>query len=388
MGDKNICRKCGVELLPESVFCHMCGVRQAQKKSRKTRGNGQGTVYKEPDGRYRAIVTLRTYIDENGKYKRITKSARFDKKKDAVAALPELLNQMPTEKKKSRITFKELYDTWFPTHPAGKSTLDCYKAAIKYFKPVWHMPMSDVDIDDLQECVENCGKGKRTQQNMKAVCGLIYKYGIPRQMIPNNLNLAQFLRVSGEDAAARESFTDKQIEQIRGIIGKTAYADYVYCMIYLGFRPSEFLALTVERYDQERKCFVGGGKTEAGINRMVTVSPKIQPLVDSIISSRSNGVAFCCANGSAWDLKKFTEDAFYPVLEAAGIDNPIVEVAGGVKRHKYTPHSCRHTFATLMKRVDAPSKDKLGLIGHASEEMLRYYQDISLEDLRKITDKI
>lgn len=58
------------------------------------------------------------------------------------------------------------------------------------------------------------------------------------------------------------------------------------------------------------------------------------------------------------------------------------------KRRRYTPHSCRHTFATLMKNVTASDKDKLALIGHTSTEMLRHYQDVNLEDLRKITDAI
>ena len=65
----------------------------------------------------------------------------------------------------------------------------------------------------------------------------------------------------------------------------------------------------------------------------------------------------------------------------------MVEVGGG-SRHRLTPHSCRHTFATLLKRVQGAEKDKLELIGHASGEMLRYYQDVGLEDLRKITDAI
>ena len=86
--------------------------------------------------------------------------------------------------------FKALYDKWLPTHKAGKSTMDCYKAAIKYFEPVWFSRMQDIDIDDLQECLDDCGKGKRTQQNMKAVCGLVYKYGIPRQAVPDNMIFA------------------------------------------------------------------------------------------------------------------------------------------------------------------------------------------------------
>ena len=41
-----------------------------------------------------------------------------------------------------------------------------------------------------------------------------------------------------------------------------------------------------------------------------------------------------------------------------------------------------------MKCVDAPSKDKQEFIGHSSEEMLKYYQDVKISDLRRITDKI
>ena len=60
----------------------------------------------------------------------------------------------------------------------------------------------------------------------------------------------------------------------------------------------------------------------------------------------------------------------------------------GVPRHFYTPHSCRHTFATLLKNVAAPDADKLRLIGHTSTEMLRHYQDVDVESLRKITDEL
>ena len=381
------CRKCNTPLLSEAVFCHICGSKQEREKRRRTRGNGQGTVYKRPDGKYIATVTVSCYKDENGKTKRKTRSKVFDKKKDAVAALPVLLASPKAERRKS-ITFKELYDKWLPTHRAGKSTLDCYKAAVKYFEPVWGLPISELDIDDLQECMDSCPKGKRTQQNMKAVCGLVYKYGIPRNAVPNGLNLAPYLIVGGEGVVHRASFDTDQIAQINAACGSVPYADYIYCLIYLGFRPSEFLSLRIEDYDAHKKCFVGGGKTAAGTNRVVTISPKIQPIIDRLTAGRSSGAAFPNQGGGFWKLQEFTENAFYPALEQIGIDNPMVEAGGDTKRHKYTPHSCRHTFATLLKSVAAANKDKLELIGHTSEEMLRYYQDTNLDDLRKITDAI
>lgn len=381
------CSKCSREIDDDSVYCKFCGKKQIYEKSKRQRGNGQGSVYKLANGRWIAVAPTVYYKDEAGKRHKKQRSKTCKTKKEAVAALAELIAK-PQQKKRKAITFRELYDKWFPTHPAGKSTMGNYKAAMKYFAPVWFMRMDDIDVDDLQDCIDNCGRGKRTQENMRAVCGLVYKYGIPRQCVPENLNLAPFLKVGGESAAHRESFDDKQIEAIKMQIGKTPRAEYVYCLIYLGFRPSEFLSLTVENYDSARSCFTGGAKTEAGTNRLVTVSPKISAYITKIAAERTEGAFFCADGGKAYSLKDFTEDLFYPVLEAAGIDNPMVEIGGGVKRHKYTPHSCRHTFATLLKNVPAADKDKLELIGHTSDEMLRYYQDVKVEDLRRITDII
>ena len=150
----------------------------------------------------------------------------------------------------------------------------------------------------------------------------------------------------------------------------------IYCHCYLGFRPTAFLGLKAEDYDAEKKCFVGGIKTEAGKGRTVTVSPKIQPLVDEFIT-QSHGKYVFGEWGQQISLAKYRK-SLYSLMEQLGFQ------AKG--EHKYSPHTCRHTFATLMKRVDAPDKDKLELMGHTDSAMLRYYQDVAVEDLRKITD--
>lgn len=108
---------------------------------------------------------------------------------------------------------------------------------------------------------------------------------------------------------------------------------------YLSFRPSELLTLEIDGYGAKDKTLIGGAKTEAGKNHIVTISPKIQPIIDRLAAGRA-------------------------------------------------AHSRRHTFATLMKRVPGADKDEQKLIGHSSPEMLRYYQDVNVDDLRKITDII
>lgn len=383
-----ICRKCKQDV-PDGPYCIQCGARQAAAaRNTKSRGNGQGCVYRLPNGKYIAR-RVQYYLDEDGKRHKRTFSKTFDRKKDAVAALPLLdpsrRAAIKTERK-AKTTWKELYDLWLPTHRAGPDTLGNYKAAMKYFAPLYFERCSDIDVDDLQDCIDDCPRGKPTRRNMRTTAGLIYKYGIPRGYFPEKLNLADYLTVTGDEGAGGVGLPTEYLERIREAAGSMPGADYVLAQCYLGFRPSEFLALDVSDYDRARRCFVGGAKTSAGKNRTVTVSPKIQAIIDRRTAGRTSGQVFCGDDGKALDLKAYRQ-MFYSVLDALELANPTFDV-NGHQKHTYTPHSCRHTFATLMKRVPGADKDKLELIGHSSDEQLRYYQDVNLDDLRQITDKI
>lgn len=389
IGESMICRKCG-QTVPDGPYCCQCGAKQEVRKQRsKSRGNGQGSVYQLKNGSYIAIKTCGYYLDEDGKKHRVTVSKCFDKKKDAVAALPTLNRENTAAGKaerKAATTFKQLYDLWLPTHKAGPDTITCYKSAVKYFKPLFAQKVADIDIDDLQECIDECPRGKSTRKNMRTTVGLMYKYGIPRGYFPEKLNLADYLTISGDNGAGGVGLPMDYLEAIRNASGSVPGADYVLAQCYLGFRPSELLALRVEDYDAKERAFVGGAKTDAGKNRVVTVSPKIQPIIDRLTAGKTTGQVFCAKDGGTLTIRGYRA-MFYGVLDALKLENPIFEVHDQQK-HTYTPHSCRHTFATLMKRVDGADKDKLALIGHSSDEQLRYYQDVDLDDLRKITDNL
>lgn len=378
------CRKCRAELPNGAKFCPDCGAKQDLQHRPKSRGNGTGSVYKLPNGTWIAVKVLRREVDEQGKSHRVTVSkSGFRTKKEAILYLPNLNQQTKQEKQKS-ITFKQLFDKWEPTHKKSKSTMDCYRAAIKHFAPVWNEPMREITVDDLQECMDDCTAGKRTLENMKAVCGLLYKYAIPRNLA--SLNMGQYLVVNGEAGIGKEGLPMDALDKLVKNVDKVPYANYIVAECYLGFRPSELLELDVSSYDRTKKTLTGGAKTEAGKNRVVTISPKIQPIIDRLTENKIAGPIFCAEDGSQMPIEDYRAK-FYEALDACKIENPITEI-NGVKRRKYTPHSCRHTFSTLMKNVQAPDKDKLALIGHTSTEMLRHYQDVDIDGLRRITDAI
>lgn len=376
------CRRCH-RRTASATYCSFCGGKLDSPRRPKSRGNGTGSVFQRPNKTWTAMITVGYYVDDSGAVKRTTRSkSGFRTKKEALEYLPKLSADTPAEKKKT-ITWQELYNAWEPTHRAGKSTMTCYHAAMKYFRPIYAQKLENITIDDLQECVDDCPKGRRTKENMRSLAGLMYKYAIPRHLC--TLNLAQYLHVSGE-RGSKDGLPLSALEKLAKLSGKDPIADYIICQCYLGFRPAELLALNVESYNPIERAFVGGAKTEAGKNRTVTVSPKIQPIIDRLIGSRTSGPVFPSPEGDRMSVFRY-RDLFYKTLDAAGVENPVREVDGQQLR-TYTPHSCRHTFATLMKRVDGADKDKLSLIGHTSDTMLRHYQDVNFDDLRKITDAL
>lgn len=374
---------CGKEFPDDVRFCPYCGKNLAKKRGKKKRGNGTGSVYQLPNKKWRGAVVIGKYADEDGKLHRKVNSRNFDSKKEAIAwvATPEAKMERQTD-----LTLKELHDLWAKTYQGGKSAVDVYKAAFDKFKVLWPLKLSQLTIDDLQECIDVCPRGKQTKENMKTVLGLVYKYGIPRKLVPDNLNLAQFLKVRAGKSDWKEGIPLEYLEKMKDFFGTVPYIEYIYAQCYLGFRPGEFLALDAINYDRKEKALTGGFKTDAGRDRTVTISPKIQPIIDDLTRGKLAGPIFCDNKGNPLTKSKYAE-IFDTALEAVRLENPETE-QNGRKYKKYTPHSCRHTFATLMKNVGGASGDKLALIGHADEKMLRHYEDVHFADLRKITDAI
>ena len=368
------CRKCK-KVLPDlsgAAFCPFCGAKQTADTKRRRRANGEGSVFKRPNGSYR--IQLTEY--KNGK--RITKTKTgFKTRADAYAYIPILRGE---DKSPPALTFKQAFDGFISTHDRSRATLNCYRAGVKAFAPLYDTPITDITIEDLQNCLDDITAGKRTKQNAKAAAGLIYKYAIPRCPALRQLNLGSYLKIYDDgDSAPRPAFTAEELERIRQAIGKHEAAAIVYCHCYLGFRPSALLALTCDDFHPEQGgYFVGGIKTDAGRDRVVPVPAKIRPYFDP-----GRAFIFSLGDGSQKLTAERYRALFYDLMEYCGIDNPIIN---GL--HLYSPHSCRHTYATLLKQVTAPDVDKMALIGHASPEQLRDYMSVNLHELRRIVDAL
>ena len=384
-----LCRKCNGIIPDGSSFCNLCGAKQqlaaTPRKTRK-RANGEGSVYKDKNtGKWIAAYVEGYVLDNNGKAKPVRRIKKgFLSKAEAMAYIPKLKEGVVV-KTDQNITFQGLYNRFAEQHEerVSKSTMDCYKAAFKHYKDLWHIRFLDLGIDDLQNCVDECPAGRRTKENMKALGTLLYKFADSRKL--STPNYAQYIYVGADQKGTRPSFSLEQVEQIRAAIGRVPGADLVYCMIYTGYRPNEMLSLTRESYhkDGEIEYLVGGFKSEAGTNRSVTISPKIRSIILPKIMA-ANPYIFHRPDGKRMDDRWFREEIFYPVLAAIGIQ------AIPDKDHPahFVPYSCRHTFSNLIKAVKGNEKDKSSLMGHTDPKMTQQYQDSKLPELKAITDAI
>lgn len=377
------CRKCHRETPPDALYCPYCGVSlNPNKYTRRprTRPNGTGTAFKRGNTWTARVVVGWKYRDDDTSTPIWRTKGGFLKKKDALNYCQTLLKSQ--KEAKVRLSMRQIYDAWLPTHETkvGRSTMDCYRAAWKYYLPIHDLTFADIDLDDLQECIDDCPRGKRTKENMKAIASLLMKYAIPRHQ--TDMNYAEFLYTGNGAKGTRPAFTPEHIERIRQQIGITPHAEDVYCMCYTGFRTAEFVALRKENYIDG--ILYQGIKTEAGFDRAVPVSDKIKPYIDARMSGSSEYL-FPKDDGSRMSASYFREVYFYKVLDAAGIqplptkDRPAY----------YVPYSARHAFANMLKDVSGADKDKAGLIGHEDYKTTkRHYQSVEIDALRAIIRQI
>lgn len=372
-----LCRKCKKEIADDSVYCNYCGIKQIAEQRRARRGNGEGTVFKAQNGTWAAEVTVGWYIEDGGLRRKSRRKSGFKTKKEAIDYIPTLRMELPQID--PQIQFCDIYERWLDRHKekVGKSTIDCYKAAYKYLSDIRFNEMAKIKTEHIQRCIDACPHGTRTKENMKALCTCLFRYAMEQDVVEKNY--AEYVYIKRGEKNERKAFTSDQIAKMWAAVDTVPNIKYVLVLCYTGLRLGEFLGAKTADLHMDDGYFIAGSKTEAGRNRIVPISPKILPFFDEF----GKGEYLFTDNGRKAKESKFRESVFYSSLQAVGMDE--IDKDGN---HVYTPHCCRHTFASLMKNVDAPATDKQKLIGHASFEMTAHYTHTDIESLKKITDKL
>ena len=395
-----ICSKCKATVPDGSVYCSHCGkkLNVQKRKSVKTRGNGQGTAYQRPGERTWTVevVVGWKFPSDPSKPKRPVRKKRggFSTKKEALAYASELqLNG----NKRVRMTMEQVYLSWKASYEQriDASTMGCYISAYKHYSSLHGSYMENISSEDLQSCMDACKAGKRTHQNMRTIAGLLWHYAIDKNIIDRDVT--KNLYTGKGRSVPHEPLTPEEEKTIRNAIGKERYAEYVICLLNLGFRPGEFLELKksqlffanlAEKPEDDPVpvwYFVNGKKTEAGRDRYVVIPDTILSYILERTYIPGTDLMFPMY---LFDRKKeklvrfkqmtdsyFREHVFKPMMFR-------LHIAEGK-----VPYGARHSYANKLKYASGSDKDKSELIGHASYDFTKSaYQTSDLADLKAVVE--
>lgn len=337
-----LCIKCNREIPEESVYCMFCGKKQtAEKKPRRKRANGQGTVFKKSGNRAKPWEAQKDGVSVGVFATRAEAQKALDRLTDTEVS--DLFN----------LTFTQVYERWKPEHSRkiGPSGMANYEAAYKSCSALYDQTFRKLRTGDFQSVVlelEQQGKSKSTCEKVVQLFGQLSKWAI-REGIAT-ANYARFVSVIAEQKQTRKPFTAEQVQAV----GKSdsPAAQIAMILFATGCRPNELFSVPLGNCHEN--YFISGSKTKAGRDRVIPVSPfGLAAYHELLEKSRALGGPLLvsgypgnrsCANFAKRDWR---------------------ELMAELKIEGMTPYNCRHTYTTMAVQSGVKPELLQKILGHA-----------------------
>lgn len=336
-----------------------------RKQKTKTRGNGQGTVYKRGNT---WTAEVRTFT---GTVRQRKRKGGFQFKKDAVAYLPTLAAALSNAPVKT-ISFPELWEKWKETQTfkqLSKEKQDAYRIAYNKMQPLHALKDVRLASYDMQaEIIRPLSY--YPARDVKRVLNGMFELALRMECVEKNF--APLLELPPIQEATKTIFTDEQIELIKR--SDDPFADYVLLMIYMGLRPVELRGLTVDDVHFDEHYTDGGRKTAKDIP--IAISDEAEPVLRRICDRASSGKLCTLSNDGFYN-------AFYALLSTLGIQSMDYNGKG-----KITPYSCRHTFVTRLTRKGATQPMIQKAARHTSYKTTQRYTHLDITDVLTVLNDV
>ncbi len=363
-----LCVKCKKEIPDISLYCMFCGRKQTTTaQAVKHRGNGQGSVYKLPNGKYRAAVTVGYYIGDDGKAKRKVRTREFIKKSDAIAFLPSLKTDTP---KADDMSLRELYDVYIksPDYIAlSGSQKDKLSYAWKRLSPIEYRMITTLTVSDMEQIISDTVSSYYPARDMKVMLSHLYVIAVKREIIAYNKTDYVDLPFDAPKAK-RDRWTQEEVEKMWADYADHPFTAYPLIMCYSGMRYGELYGMLLTNIHLNDNYMIGGIKTEAGIDREIPIHTRIKPLIERMMQGRKHRLL-------EMDEMRFYRQ-YHEMIERTGIrDLP--------------PQTCRHFYFSAMTEAGVQGGIIAEAGGHASyTTTMKNYVRIPLEEKLKAVNTI
>lgn len=364
------CIKCHKEIADGSLYCNFCGKKQTVTKSRcRKRAHGTGSISK--DTRYKNPYIAHAPATKYGSGR--VYIGAFPTMREAQEAIDKYVKEGRPELYNS--TLADVYEKWSEIHfkRVSDSAVTLYTSMWKKFENIQGMKMCDIRTAHFQNIV-NQATSKSACNTLRAMALMMSKFAMENDIV--NKNYAEFIKLPKFEKKEKKIFSKQEIEKMWQHSDDKRIQTILF-MIYTGLRIGEFVALKKSDIHLEAGYLVGGEKTEAGRNRVVPIPqniPELSQFLSSWISDAKQDKLFMISS------KQFRNKYFYSSLIEIGIiqateKNGRIEFAG----EHHTPHSTRHTFASISAAAGVRPENLQKIIGHsdfATTADIYVHQDI------------
>lgn len=319
--------------------------------------NGYGGIVRLGGQRRKpwAIRVTRGWEDGRQVYDYISYHAT---KKEAAKALADY--QINPISSKHNIILSELFEEWKLTSAytsISKQLQDNYNAAYNHLSSLHNSKFTDLRTAHFQRAIDQMTRKDKngeiiplshsSKTKVKVVVSLLYKYAMENDIC--NKNYADFIRLDKEEKRVKEVFSDLEIQKLFNN-DTIPFVDTILILIYTGMRISELLELTKFAVDLKNYTITGGLKTDAGKDRIIPIHPKIQKYIRKWYI-RSQGALIFKDDYTPITPDYYRKYIYFPLLEQLEIP-------------RKTPHSTRHTCATLLAKSGADTLAIKQFLGH------------------------
>ena len=410
-----VCDECELPVSDKAIACPHCGYpmkpeliaspkprNKNNKRRRLPNGFGQISEIKNRNLRnpYRAMITIGKNIDGRPICKPLKPESYFPTYNDAYAALVEY-NKNPYDLSPS-ITVIEIYERWSDEYFKTLKSDDGvrrYKGAWAYCSSVYGMRMMDVRSRHVKGCMEEGVayiKEKETrpsahiQKNIKTLFNLMFDYALEYELVEQNYarNFAIGKEVSSELGKTKKPhipFTEDEMMVLWGNVGDVPYVDVVLIQCYSGWRPQELGEIKLDDVDLENWTFKGGGKTDAGKDRVVPIHPRIRDFVTQRYEQAVGLDSGFLINDTHSDA--FGRDIEFRYSRYRKWFGKIITQLMLNENHR--PHDGRKHFVTQAKKYKLDEYSIKYMVGHAIDDITeKVYTDRDPKWLHEEIEKI
>ena len=346
------------------------------------------------------------YIKED-KYNRI---AIFPKNPYPLVSVKDPNKELIEKIKKDNYTFKQLYEKFKDVKmltkeeeqlekkyhirpdnkPFGRHYCLGMKTAFNNSKDLHDKVYKDLKASDFMKHLKECGRGKESQRQMVNLYMNLDKYALEEDIITKGY--AQFITTTTSNRKEIKKAKDKKIEKDRlfsyeqieylwnfetrskGLKEHTKkereqfIRDFWLMLLYCGCRADELLSVYTANIFLDDNYFIGGLKTEAGINRTIPIHPAVKHLYEKYYNPK-NEFLFMQPNGNKMDYDYYLYHYKYNFKDL----HPEVS--------EHTAHDARHTLRNELRKLNVKDIIINSIIGHSNDDVGEdIYSHVSIEE--------